>query len=82
MISFVMSLVWGVYSLNCKSKYQFYRCTGKDLFPGVDYHEILKLNKKCSINLETLQLYRTPKEAIDLMTSMLKMNPKERITAS
>lgn len=30
----------------------FYKLiTSKDLFPGNDYHDILKLNRKCAINL-------------------------------
>ncbi|CAD8147446.1 unnamed protein product [Paramecium pentaurelia] len=60
----------------------FYKlCTGKDLFPGSDYQEILTLNKKCNIVLDSLTIYKTPTEAIDLITQLLKVNPKERITA-
>ena len=44
-----------------------YRCTGKELFPGSDFHDILKINKKCNINLENLSIYRTPPEAVDLL---------------
>ncbi|CAD8141470.1 unnamed protein product [Paramecium octaurelia] len=60
----------------------FYKlCTGKDLFPGSDYQEILRINKKCNIVLDSLTIYKTPAEAIDLITQLLKINPKERITA-
>lgn len=72
--------MWAASFSNCNCP-SLVRCTGKDLFPGTDYHEILKLNKKCVINLETLALYRTPKEAVDLMQKMLKVTPKDRITA-
>ena len=43
------------------------RCTGKELFPGTDFHDILKINKKCNINIENLSIYRTPPEAVDLL---------------
>lgn len=61
-----MNLVLDVSSINCK-RLPLYRCTGKELFPGTDYKEILKLNKKCNIVLETLAIYKTPPEAIDLI---------------
>ncbi|CAD8058056.1 unnamed protein product [Paramecium sonneborni] len=60
----------------------FYKlCTGKELFPGSDYQEVLRLNKKCNIVLDSLSIYKTPPEAIDLISQLLKVNPKERITA-
>ncbi|CAD8144871.1 unnamed protein product [Paramecium octaurelia] len=60
----------------------FYKLiTSKDLFPGKDYHEVLKLNKKCLINLDTLSIYQTPQSAIDLIFQMLQIDPKNRITA-
>ncbi|CAD8059983.1 unnamed protein product [Paramecium sonneborni] len=60
----------------------FYKlCTGKELFPGSDYQEILRLNKKCNVVLDILSIYKTPPEAIDLISQLLKANPKERITA-
>ncbi|CAD8116732.1 unnamed protein product [Paramecium sonneborni] len=60
----------------------FYKlCTGKEIFPGNDYKEIMKLNMKCEIILDTLTLYNTPPEAVDLISQLLKVDPKERITA-
>ncbi|CAD8142012.1 unnamed protein product [Paramecium pentaurelia] len=60
----------------------FYKLiTSKDLFPGNDYHEILKLNKKCIINLDTLTFYQTPQTAIDLIYQMLQIDPNNRISA-
>ncbi|CAK88031.1 unnamed protein product (macronuclear) [Paramecium tetraurelia] len=55
--------------------------TSKDLFPGNDYQEILKLNKKCILNLDTLSIYQTPQTAMDLIYQMLQIDPKNRITA-
>ncbi|CAD8144768.1 unnamed protein product [Paramecium pentaurelia] len=67
-----------IFSVGCI----FYKLiTSKDLFPGNDYHEILKLNKKCMINLDTLSIYQTPQSAIDLIFQMLQIDPKNRITA-
>ncbi|CAD8144985.1 unnamed protein product [Paramecium pentaurelia] len=61
----------------------FYKlCTNKDLFPGKEYKEILKQNKKCHLNLDSLAIYKTPPEACDLIQKLLTINPKERITAS
>lgn len=57
------------------------RITLKDLFPGQDYEEILRLNKKCQINLANLAMYKTPQEALDLIKQMLNPNPNDRITA-
>lgn len=62
----MICLVLVVYFSNCNINTNF-RLTGKELFPGTDYSEILKLNKKCAINFEILALYRVPKEAIDLI---------------
>lgn len=59
----------------------FNRITFKDVFPGIDYDEILKLNKRCQINLSNLALYKTPPEAVDLIKRMLNPNPLERISA-
>ncbi|CAD8057228.1 unnamed protein product [Paramecium sonneborni] len=71
-------LICDLFSVGCI----FYKLlTGKELFPGTDYQEILKLNKKCQINYELLTLYRAPKEAIELIALLLKINPKERISA-
>ncbi|CAD8140394.1 unnamed protein product [Paramecium pentaurelia] len=70
-------LICDMFSVGCI----FYKLlTGKELFPGTDYKEILKLNKKCQINDELLTLYRAPKEAIELIAQLLKINPKERIS--
>ncbi|CAD8076412.1 unnamed protein product [Paramecium sonneborni] len=60
----------------------FYKlCTNKELFPGNEYKEILKLNKKCHLNLDSLAIYKTPQEACDLIQKLLKINPKDRMTA-
>ncbi|CAD8059761.1 unnamed protein product [Paramecium sonneborni] len=68
-----------IFSIGCI----FYKLiTSKDLFPGSDYHEILKLNKKCMINLDTLNIFQTPQSAIDLISQMLQIDPKTRISAS
>jgi calcium-dependent protein kinase len=66
MIKFVICLVLDVYSINCKNT-PYHRITLKDIFPGADYHEILKLNKKCLINLDNLSIYRTPPPALELI---------------
>jgi len=58
-----------------------YRLTLKDLFPGSDYQETLKLNKKCQFNLNVLTLYKTPKSAADLISRMLEVDPTRRIKA-
>ncbi|CAD8089919.1 unnamed protein product [Paramecium sonneborni] len=60
----------------------FYKlCTGNELFPGNDYPVIMKLNQKCDIVLDALNIYQTPPEAIDLISKLLKVNPQERICA-
>ncbi|CAD8118684.1 unnamed protein product [Paramecium sonneborni] len=61
----------------------FYKLiTSKDLFPGTDYHEILKLNKKCNVNLDYLQIFKAPSSAVELISSMLNPNPSFRISAA
>lgn len=69
------------YSTNCNNP-SGSRITGKDLFPGTDYYEILKLNKKCFVSLDTLGIYRTPQTGVELISRMLCQNPNERITAA
>ncbi|CAD8102377.1 unnamed protein product [Paramecium primaurelia] len=60
----------------------FYKLiTQKDLFPGIDYQEILKHNKKCYVNLDNLQMYKAPSSAVDLISQMLNPNPSLRISA-
>ncbi|CAD8103710.1 unnamed protein product [Paramecium sonneborni] len=60
----------------------FYKlCTGNELFPGNNDSVIMKLNQKCDIILDALQIYQTSPEAIDLLSQLLKVNPSERITA-
>ncbi|CAK69342.1 unnamed protein product (macronuclear) [Paramecium tetraurelia] len=77
-LNYKYDLICDMFSIGCI----FYKLlTGKELFPGTDYQEILKLNKKCSINYELLTLYRAPKEAIELIAQLLTINPKERISA-
>lgn len=70
MIKYVICSVLDAYFINCNIL-NYSRITSKDLFPGTDYHEILKLNKKCIINLDTLGLYKTPASCLDLITKML-----------
>ncbi|CAK59826.1 unnamed protein product (macronuclear) [Paramecium tetraurelia] len=77
-MNFRYDKICDIFSVGCI----FYKLiTQKDLFPGNDYHEILKLNKKCIINLDNLSIYRTPQAAMELIQSMLQIDPKQRITA-
>ncbi|CAK85433.1 unnamed protein product (macronuclear) [Paramecium tetraurelia] len=77
-LTFKYDKICDMFSVGCI----FYKLiTSKDLFPGNDYHEILKLNKKCIINLDTLSLYSTPQSAIDLISQMLQAVPHQRISA-
>jgi serine/threonine protein kinase len=55
--------------------------TLRDLFPGQDFADCLRLNKKCQINLTILNMYKVPRSAIDLMSRMFEINPAKRITA-
>ena len=48
------------------------RITFKDLFPGTDHHEVLKINKKCLYNLDCLSIFKTPKSGLDLIKRMLQ----------
>ena len=45
MIKFVMCSVLELSFLNCNNLLFKYRLTGKDLFPGVGFNLVLKLNK-------------------------------------
>ncbi|CAD8053629.1 unnamed protein product [Paramecium sonneborni] len=77
-LTFKYDKICDIFSVGCI----FYKLiTSKDLFPGNDYHEILKLNKKCIINLDTLNIYQTPQSAIELITQMLQPIPHQRISA-
>ncbi|CAD8113947.1 unnamed protein product [Paramecium sonneborni] len=77
-LSFKYDKICDIFSVGCI----FYKLiTQKDLFPGNDYHEILKLNKKCIINLDNLSIYRTPQAAMELIQMMLQIDPKQRISA-
>ena len=64
-------------SINCTNKFVIDRITLRELFPGFDHEEILRLNKKCDINhsLSILNLYKCPLSAIDLISKMLKVVP-------
>jgi calcium-dependent protein kinase len=63
-LSFKYDKICDMFSVGCI----FYKLiTLKDIFPGTDYHEILKLNKKCLINLDNLSIYRTPPPALELI---------------
>lgn len=55
-----MSSVSVAYFINCTLFLKINRCTCKELFPGNEYSEILKLNKKCHLNLDSLAIYKTP----------------------
>ncbi|CAD8051753.1 unnamed protein product [Paramecium primaurelia] len=66
-----------MFSLGCV----FYKLLAKkDLFQGTSVVDVLSENKKCVINLKTLQLIRIPQIAQDLLNQMLETNPKLRIS--
>ncbi|CAD8069467.1 unnamed protein product [Paramecium sonneborni] len=68
-----------MFSLGCV----FYKLlVKKDLFHGNCAIEVLQENKACVINLKTLQLFRIPNSAQDLLGHMLEVNPKLRISVS
>ncbi|CAD8104648.1 unnamed protein product [Paramecium sonneborni] len=56
--------------------------TGKDLFPGVGFNLVLKLNKQCKIDLTPLQMKKNDPNLIQLIQKMLEKDPKKRISAS
>lgn len=76
-----MSLVVDAYFTNCNWCQLRVSCTGKELFPGTEYSDILRLNKRCILHLDSLAIYKTPGEAVDLISKLLRANPTERITA-
>lgn len=58
-----------------------FRFTRQNLFPGQNTEAILKLNKKCHLNLSLLSMYRVPRSAYDLIVKLLSPNPATRISA-
>ena len=78
----MISSVSVAYFIRCILFLLKYRITFKDLFPGTDHHEVLKINKKCLYNLDCLSIFKTPKSGIDLIRRMLQSDPKNRITAA
>ncbi|CAK91234.1 unnamed protein product (macronuclear) [Paramecium tetraurelia] len=56
--------------------------TGKDLFPGVGFNLVLKLNKQCKIDLTPLQMKKVDPSIINLIQRMLEKDPTKRISAS
>ncbi|CAD8161125.1 unnamed protein product [Paramecium octaurelia] len=60
----------------------FYRLiTGKNVFKGRTYDELLHKNKQCLIDFSVKQEQHSNQNAIKLLHSMLRKNPDERITA-
>ena len=61
----------------------FYKLlTGKSLFPGETAQEIFDLNKKCELNLSCKSLKKVSKQTIDLLRSLLSVDPFQRCTAA
>ncbi|CAD8143691.1 unnamed protein product [Paramecium octaurelia] len=56
--------------------------TGKDLFPGVGFNLVLKLNKQCKIDLTPLQMKKIDPFITNLIQRMLEKEPTQRITAT
>jgi serine/threonine protein kinase len=57
--------------------------TLKDLFNGKSYLDIFRKNQLCEIDFEFIkQKYNFPAPTLDLLEKMLKIDPKERITAA
>lgn len=54
--------------------------TGCFPFPGKNQNEIIEKNKMCIVNYNTKRLQCISKEAKDLMGSMIKKNPHDRLT--
>ncbi|CAD8128627.1 unnamed protein product [Paramecium sonneborni] len=81
MIIFVMFLMQVGYSLNFKMQNQ-YRLTGTDLFPGLGFNPVLKLNKQCKIDLTPIQMKKIDSNLIQLIQKMLEKDHQKRISAS
>ncbi|CAD8057533.1 unnamed protein product [Paramecium sonneborni] len=56
--------------------------TGKDLFPGVGFNLVLKLNKQCKIDLTPLQMKKVDHSISALIQKMLEKDPNQRISAA
>lgn len=54
---------------------------GKSLFKGKTYNEVLNENRACNFSLEGPEYSSVDKKTMDLMAKMLKVSPKERISA-
>ena len=57
-------IICDVFSLGC---IMFKLLSGKDLFPGNQFNAILKLNKKCEIDLRVVKLKKVSQSAIELL---------------
>ncbi|CAD8177906.1 unnamed protein product [Paramecium octaurelia] len=59
----------------------FYKMlTQNDLFQGSNHDEVLENNAKCNINLDLLTANpKIPKQALNLLTLMLQIDPTQRI---
>lgn len=53
----------------------------RPLFEGKTCEEVYEKNKKCDFNLNAPAYRNVDAQAMDLLRRMLKVNPKERITA-
>jgi hypothetical protein len=60
----------GVSFTNCTANpsiYSLSRLTGTSLFPGMNFHDVLKLNKACEIDYSSPLLISIPKSALNLL---------------
>ncbi|KRX08645.1 Protein kinase-like domain [Pseudocohnilembus persalinus] len=55
--------------------------TGKSVFQGNQFNEVLKLNKRAQINLQGKRYEEMNADALNLLIQMLNKNPRLRITA-
>jgi serine/threonine protein kinase len=56
--------------------------TGKSLFRGKSSEEILESNRKCEFNLTSKLLKKVSNETLDLLKSLLSIDPFLRCTAA
>jgi len=55
---------------------------GRSVFPGTTYEKILVENRACDFKLEGREYDKLDPQAMDLMVSMLKVDPKQRINST
>lgn len=55
--------------------------TGRSIFPGKTYNDVLNQNRNCDFNLDHFTYKALPFQAQDLLRRMLDKNPDSRITA-